>query len=59
MLLGRGSVKPIPSKTTPPPPHPNTRKKHITTAKNMLYIARMVIIGGHDIKKTSTRNFDF
>ena len=38
---------------TPPPPHPIPKKgeKHINTAQNMLYIAWMVIVTGHNVKK--------
>ena len=31
-------------------------EKHVNMAQNMLYIAWMVILGGHNIKKTSFQN---
>ena len=45
----------------PPPPDliPKLDEKHVNTAQNMLYIAWMVILGDHGIKKTSFENFDF
>ena len=45
----------------PPPPHliPKLGEKQVNTAQNMLYIAWMVILSGHNIKKTSFENFDF
>ena len=46
----------------PPPPNQQTLQygeKHPNMAYNMLYIAWMVILGGHNIKKTSFENFDF
>ena len=45
----------------PPPPDliPKLDEKHVNTAKNMLYIAWMVILGNHGIKKVSFENFDF
>ena len=46
----------------PPPPRdliPKLDEKHANTAYNMLYIPWMVILGDHNIKKTSFENFDF
>ena len=45
----------------PPPPEllPKYAEKQVNTPKNLLYIAWMVILGGHNIKKTSVENFDF
>ena len=45
----------------PPPPDliPKWDEKHVNTAYKMLYIAWIVILGGHGIKKTSFENFDF
>ena len=39
-------------------PTPKLGEKHTNTAYNMLYIAWMVILGGHNIRKISFANFD-
>ena len=45
----------------PPPPDllPKQGKKHANGAENMLYVPWMVILGGHNIRKTTFKNFDF
>ena len=45
----------------PPPPDllPKQGEKHANGAKNMLYVPWMFILGGHNIRKTSFKNFDF
>ena len=45
----------------PPPPDlfPKQGENHVNTAKNMLYIPWVVILGDDNIKKVSFKNFDF
>ena len=48
-----------PLEDPPPDVIPKSGEKHVNTAENMLYIAWMVILGDHDVKKVSFGNFDF
>ena len=59
--LHKQVVHPSLGRPAPPPPDliPKSGEKHVNTAQNMLSIAWMVILGGHNIKKTSFENFDF
>ena len=50
-----------PLRDTHPPKHPIPRwgEKQINTAKNMLYIAWVVMVSGHNIKKISFGSCNF